>query len=585
MVTSEDILVEEIPPWMPPGVGSSSSSCSGLMTPRSTKEFARVPVLADPEAQNQRCKFKDATLHRVVAIPLGIVTLIATIGFCYSKFSNHRGMYVTGSHLGFTNYIFLPTDSSFQAPDLCNKFVVRKSCLYMLTESQELNRRYALTVDQLSRLFFASKSSVRQFLSGLALESDFEATGVQCQELCEAVVASFPPKHLPSRGDVGCVEIAGSATPVCNVDLSWKSLKNISFKGLGQGLDTWELSHEEESASLPVDVRKLGAAVDEEEEILDSGSSSVTEELQSPDVSFKALQYAVANSFHIFPLKTKPQAQLRTLQDAVESTSVVENEQTPIRALSAGEVNDANRIADLSNALSVKTLEALAAIQTNSKIDNVFRKWFGISDGLTVGEIRRTLRGMIGVFNNLVFIPNGPSCRDSFYAYVNSRGPKNKNSDGQYIINLCNNFFGSDENEKIETIIHESSHHEPMYTLDVEYAGSTLYGGEKCQNAAKDCAGQNNPASEPCKGTRKNADSLAFFVADANDRFDPDDELGFVEDVEQQIEELAEKIGVHPTVLYVGTSIVLCGTAFFCCCILWSMCKCVKTYDRGYSVR
>lgn len=204
-------------------------------------------------------------------------------------------------------------------------------------------------------------------------------------------------------------------------------------------------------------------------------------------------------------------------------------------------------------------------------------------DDITFNEVRRILAGMRFVFDAVEYVygPEASLCQPGFYAYVISNPPNNKNEDGEFRIFLCDAYFVEDENEQIETLAHEASHHETMLQIDASFAGKTLYGGNMCKKAAQTCATTNNPNGEACKAIRQNADTLAFFVADANNRFD-EEEQGAVSGLNECVGNLEQCAKESPEYFVVAGGVVALLMCIVCCCCIIRF-QCGWRSDKAYS--
>lgn len=140
----------------------------------------------------------------------------------------------------------------------------------------------------------------------------------------------------------------------------------------------------------------------------------------------------------------------------------------------------------------------------------VMLKWFGRSDYAAQREMRRVINGVHDMLSNVDYIYPGSRCRPNVFAYVFPSPPYNKNSRGQYLVQLCDLYLKSDLEEQIETLTHEGSHHHTMSTNDVCYQGdgptcTRSYGRQICAMLAK---------KDPAKAL-KNADNFCYFINDA----------------------------------------------------------------------
>lgn len=118
------------------------------------------------------------------------------------------------------------------------------------------------------------------------------------------------------------------------------------------------------------------------------------------------------------------------------------------------------------------------------------------------------------MISNVYFVPNGKQCSSNTYAYVypmaytcgksqTLRDPCTKTTDGKFVFYLCSVYFKL-ENEMIETILHEGSHHATAFTDDVKFNGGTAYGRPTCKNLAKYSMSK----------ALKNADNFCYYIQD-----------------------------------------------------------------------
>eukprot|EP00403_Amphidinium_massartii_P021246 CAMPEP_0178400918 /NCGR_PEP_ID=MMETSP0689_2-20121128/16035_1 /TAXON_ID=160604 /ORGANISM="Amphidinium massartii, Strain CS-259" /LENGTH=583 /DNA_ID=CAMNT_0020021725 /DNA_START=74 /DNA_END=1825 /DNA_ORIENTATION=+ len=148
------------------------------------------------------------------------------------------------------------------------------------------------------------------------------------------------------------------------------------------------------------------------------------------------------------------------------------------------------------------------ALQVAPKSKTLLKRWFGRSDPETVQKVMYVLNSLSGMLGNVAY-KKGPRCSSNTYAYVYPRGPKSKNSKGEFVFFLCGVYFRSDLGEKIETITHEGSHHALAYTEDVCADASCThkaYGRSTCQRLAREYPDR----------AIKNADSHCYFINDLN---------------------------------------------------------------------
>jgi len=167
------------------------------------------------------------------------------------------------------------------------------------------------------------------------------------------------------------------------------------------------------------------------------------------------------------------------------------------------------QLAVKAKAVCNQAVTAMASRQ----IPSVVTTWFGNNWDLpTRQEIKRVINGVKGMLDNVDYIYPGDQCQPYVYAYVYPNDPYNKNAAGKYLFHLCDYYMKVNEEEQIETLLHEGSHHMTMRTDDSTWNGQTMYGRPVCKQVARLCQQGN---LEACAKARKNADSYCYFINDA----------------------------------------------------------------------
>eukprot|EP00930_Biecheleria_cincta_P051027 TRINITY_DN36184_c0_g1_i1.p1 TRINITY_DN36184_c0_g1~~TRINITY_DN36184_c0_g1_i1.p1 ORF type:complete len:612 (+),score=88.01 TRINITY_DN36184_c0_g1_i1:104-1939(+) len=170
--------------------------------------------------------------------------------------------------------------------------------------------------------------------------------------------------------------------------------------------------------------------------------------------------------------------------------------------------SEAVKVAVKAQAYVSKALRRMAG----QEVPEIVVRWFGNNKQSTRSGLRSVLMRLNDVLSNVDYVSPGSECLFTTYAYVHKYPPYNKNRRGQYIFYLCQRYMNAPDYEKIETLLHEASHHEPMVLDDVCLSGSEengdcvfAYGREACLKMAR-----NSPAK-----SQRNADTLSFFINDA----------------------------------------------------------------------
>lgn len=189
------------------------------------------------------------------------------------------------------------------------------------------------------------------------------------------------------------------------------------------------------------------------------------------------------------------------VQDACPLTCGVDCAELPALA---GYAEDTTEVAIKAQAYVAKALAKLNADTAPNTLD----RWFGGHDGQTRRMVLRVLNGINQMLMNVDYVYPGRDCQPNSYAYVYPSWPENKNGRGQYMFFLCPYYMQVGLAEKIETLTHEGSHHEPMLTDDEcgdSQCSHRAYGRNLCKQLAREYPGK----------ALNNADSFCYFINDA----------------------------------------------------------------------
>lgn len=164
------------------------------------------------------------------------------------------------------------------------------------------------------------------------------------------------------------------------------------------------------------------------------------------------------------------------------------------------------QLAVKAQAYSAKAIQKMGT----SSMPKLVRKWFGNDARFTRHHILGVLNGVHRLLSNVDYVYPGKRCSPGMFAYVFPKSPLNKNGRGNFVFHLCPKFLQASDSEKIETLTHEGSHHETMYTDDVCFHGTgkdctKAYGRHICQLLA----------DRDSKKALQNADNYCFFINDA----------------------------------------------------------------------
>jgi len=155
-------------------------------------------------------------------------------------------------------------------------------------------------------------------------------------------------------------------------------------------------------------------------------------------------------------------------------------------------------------------MKAIRAMGSGRKASRHVRRWFGENDQWTREKVLRVINGIHRLLSNADYIYPADACDATTFAYVYPKPPRNRNRRGRYVFHLCQSFIHASTSSQIETLTHEASHHETMYTDDVCADGGTskgcpkAYGRRTCQRLA-----EIYPSD-----AQNNADNYCFFIND-----------------------------------------------------------------------
>jgi hypothetical protein len=366
---------------------------------------------------------------------------------------------------------------------LCADTVVDASC-----SDFESSMPGALSRDGLSTLLAASTAS----MDAAFLELGVTADTISCKDLCLKLVETIPRfTILPAQNDMACYETAARSV-VCDVDVSWSSLKKIIRNDTDLKLgpnDAFESDQEE---------------LEKESE---EARRAMVVNYHTP-----VLLNRMANLFHIYPFDKV---------DVDESSS--ESSLAEVQANTSSETTS-ERLVYLQQ-LSQKAVAATnAAVAKTLSLRNkgTFRKWFGVPtdknpEEKMIEEVLRVLNSAVNVLSTPKFIlENDWECGEYTVAFVRPLWPFAKSS-GAFLIHICPRFWGHhrDESMKIEALVHEASHHGSGYTEDRCFEKSGLmcakraYGRKTCEALA---------AGPIAYKAINNADNYCYYVSDVINR-------------------------------------------------------------------
>jgi len=313
-----------------PVLRQAPNTRTGMLSARMDRQCSRrelsVPFQSNPAKADavKTCCERGTVLRKI-----GLTTLTC-MGLCFvalainmkigSSVERSRRKYIAGSHPGFVNYIGGKVDASIpDRPTLCDPDIVRMACEVLNNETLEFYGRSAnadldfVHAAEISSVLAVNKDSVHEMFRKLNLQDydslNANAYAVSCQELCEALVASFPPMVVPRMSDVGCywhplgIKTGIQFAPQCNVDLAPHVLSKIHFP------DTVAAKEDNLYGESISEMSPDNHATNIIDETLNQrGSSSQTraqqvllQELQYPRVDDEDIRRRVINLFRIHP--------------------------------------------------------------------------------------------------------------------------------------------------------------------------------------------------------------------------------------------------------------------------------------------
>lgn len=155
-------------------------------------------------------------------------------------------------------------------------------------------------------------------------------------------------------------------------------------------------------------------------------------------------------------------------------------------------------------------MKAIRAMGSGRKATKYVKRWFGENDQLTREKVLRVINGIHRLLSNADYIYPAKDCDRTTLAYVYPKPPGNRNLRGRYVFHLCRSFMDASNSGQIETLTHEASHHETMYTDDICADGGSwkgcpkAYGRPACARLARIYPDE----------AQNNADNYCFFIND-----------------------------------------------------------------------
>jgi len=311
-----------------------------------------------------------------------------------------------------------------------------------------------LTARQLHYILAVANNTLQAFLgeTGIHLGDD---DLVPCKVLCEASAALVKKRgiKLPPGPDVGCYKNA-AGKEICNVDLSPETMK-IRFN-----------MDEEEEMEGRAPKRHLSARhrpVRWQNPFQYNFETEV--ETYSAELALRILYM-----FHIYP---------RAFNSYVA-------------AKDASPADWHDKLANFNLVARVFIVNAIRNLRLH-KTQDALSEWFGraaLGKNLqdTRREVLRLLNSAVHVMDSAEFMYNHTACDGDTFAFVfpsgsdgvpELEGSFRKNQKGQYVIYVCPLTVYAEKlgllTEAVQTMVHESSHHEFAYTDDVYSCGRSRY--------------------------------------------------------------------------------------------------------------
>eukprot|EP00931_Biecheleriopsis_adriatica_P059109 TRINITY_DN35314_c0_g1_i1.p1 TRINITY_DN35314_c0_g1~~TRINITY_DN35314_c0_g1_i1.p1 ORF type:complete len:569 (-),score=94.03 TRINITY_DN35314_c0_g1_i1:118-1824(-) len=357
---------------------------------------------------------------------------------------------------------------------LCDAGIVAETCL-SLSDGIATYVEGFVSREVIEMSLSTNSSAVLQLWHELGLD---EAADVTCSELCEKAKTYLGKvTQLPSSSDRACY-LTSTGTVNCSLDVSPTALAALS-------------NVEGDLPAFDARSQRLASFMQQGIDInLSSEDASGSSRRPSPAPEGK--DQAVYTNYELVA-RVAAFFRFYTVADPFGGSDV------SLVAVSSSR-------ADLSCADSVNALNAKAKAWTGSVIAKVagkktsplMKKWFGKSDSTTRDKITAVLNQVDQMLGTVVYKLPGDLCTPGIWAYVFQRNERKCCEGGHKVINLCERFCQVSEQEQLETIFHEASHHGEAYLEDI------VYGRSQCEAAAK---------SHPDSAI-KNADNFGYYVSD-----------------------------------------------------------------------
>lgn len=486
-----------------------------------------------------------STSHRkkLLIVVLGVAAVVGLAGTLHQYSGARQAKFQKYEPHGspeFVNYVSTQVPRELAVTGLCEANIVSQMCgklndetIQYYDNAMDRDRNYIHALE-LSEALSVNRESVIQMFNRLNLRNwdpdTPNSVAVSCMELCQQVVASFPHRQVPSHADVGCYSQHHTHQPVCNVDVSPPALQRINFR-----IPTVNRAAAFNEEGHPVQWETQGNDhIQNVETALNHAmnpsptEAAVIHDLEHPPMNFHKLKELVANQFRIFPV--------------IEASTVVNSGANQFFGVAPREPQDSGlrRLANSSAPRSLMTtddwlatdweenilrLAVTAKAFVNSaltsmegrQIPDVVTTWYGNNfDDPTRARIKQVLRGLSQMLGDVDYVYPGNQCQPRVYGYVYPNHPQfSRNSQGQYIVHLCDHFMSVDDGEKIETLTHEGTHHLWMQVDDRPWpVGSQdiMYGRWKCKEVAALCS---QGDADACAACRENADNYCYFINEA----------------------------------------------------------------------
>lgn len=261
-----------------------------------------------------RIKKLGVLILTVAGLIIGVVLGLAKLSAPTTPLSRE---YVPGSHAAFVNYdAVTPHQSLSDNPPLCDHAIVNMTCKALNAETLGIGSGNAIDIDnryihaiELQEVLSASKASIVSFFNHPKLRltnwdpKTPDAFAVSCQELCEKLVATYPPKILTSVSNVGCYWEDFKLEPTCDVDVSHAALNQISFPDRPQakmGAEYLETSAMKAADPESEHREQIDAALNNAMNPTNA-QAAIIHNLTYHDQDFDTLRSNLLNMFHIHP--------------------------------------------------------------------------------------------------------------------------------------------------------------------------------------------------------------------------------------------------------------------------------------------